>query len=172
MNATTYAARTKPHRGTVALQMIQDWIRTGQPIRPCRLTGRGKRTANDDHSARVRSILDALRVKYTTGNDAPRGGLTGQWIAPERASWRKLQPVREAWVNEAMAMIAREDAKDRERAQRLSALYAAKLAPWSYVLLTWWREQQYHPAPEPVLKAKQESGLSWSQVRTWCRANA
>lgn len=172
MNATTYATRTKPHRGTVALQMVQDWIRTGKPIRPCRLTGRGKRTANDDHSSRVLRILDALRVKYTTGNDAPRGGLTGQWIAPDCASWRKLQPVREAWIREQEEGQRRDMLEDQMRLARLSALYAAKLEPWSEVLLTWWREQQYHPAPEPVLKAKQESGLSWSQVRTWCRANA
>lgn len=59
----------------------QAWhIFRGGVIRPVWTTGSGRYCKNCDHTADICAVLDALRVKYVTGNDAPRGGLTGNYI--------------------------------------------------------------------------------------------
>lgn len=49
-------------------------------IRPCYTSGSGRFTSNQNHTCEVKRILDLLKVKYESGNDAPRGGETGNWI--------------------------------------------------------------------------------------------
>lgn len=49
-------------------------------IRPCYTAGRGRYIHNADHTFEVCALLDRLGVKYEKGNDAPRGGLTGNYI--------------------------------------------------------------------------------------------
>lgn len=180
MTHETYLSRTAPHRGTVALQMVQDWIAHGSKIRPCRLVGRGKRTANDDHTARVRAILDALRCKYNSGNDAPRGGLTGQWIHPDRASWRKLAPVREVWQAEedrrkaeAEKLAERKLEADKEQRGR----EAQALATWNSdgakgesLLIRWGLHAAAHSisirtAPAEVREEKDRLNVSWNEMK-------
>lgn len=59
----------------------QQWhIFRGGVIRPVWTSGRGRFCTNCDHTRDICAVLDALRVKYVTGNDAPRGGLTGNYI--------------------------------------------------------------------------------------------
>lgn len=52
----------------------------GGEVRPVWTSGSGRYCKNCDHTRDVCAVLDALRVKYVTGNDAPRGGLTGNYI--------------------------------------------------------------------------------------------
>ena len=52
----------------------------GGLIRPVWTSGRGRFCKNMNYTADICAVLDALRVKYETGNDAPRGGLTGCYI--------------------------------------------------------------------------------------------
>lgn len=49
-------------------------------IRPCWTSGAGRFCKNLDYTADVRRLLKALRVSFVEGNDAPRGGLTGNFI--------------------------------------------------------------------------------------------
>jgi hypothetical protein len=49
-------------------------------IRPCYVSGSGRFASNQDHTLEVKYILDMLKIKYEFGNDAPRGGLTGNYI--------------------------------------------------------------------------------------------
>ena len=49
-------------------------------IRPCLTAGRGRFVHNSDHTFEFCALLDRLGVKYEKGNDAPRGGLTGNYI--------------------------------------------------------------------------------------------
>ena len=59
----------------------QQWhIFRGDVIRPVWTSGRGRFCSNCDYTRDIIEVLDALRIKYTTGNDAPRGGLTGNFI--------------------------------------------------------------------------------------------
>ena len=49
-------------------------------IRPCYTSGSGRYISNQDHTTEVRALLDELNVRYEFGNDAARGGLTGNFI--------------------------------------------------------------------------------------------
>lgn len=49
-------------------------------IRPCFVSGSGRYTQNNDHSAEIKIMLQKLGVKFKTGNDAPRGGKSGDFI--------------------------------------------------------------------------------------------
>ena len=53
---------------------------SGGMIRPCYTSGHGRFIINQDHMAAVCMYFDRLGLKYETGNDAPRGGKTGQYI--------------------------------------------------------------------------------------------
>lgn len=56
------------------------WYFKGSIIRPCWTSGSGRFTTNLDHSQSICAVLDLLKIKYETGNDAPRGGATGKYI--------------------------------------------------------------------------------------------
>lgn len=49
-------------------------------IRTCHTNGSGRYTHNYDMTPDFRRLLDALKIKYVEGNDAARGGLTGNYI--------------------------------------------------------------------------------------------
>lgn len=49
-------------------------------IRPVYTRGSGKWTNIADHSAETTRLLDALKIKYIAGNDAPKGGRCGYFI--------------------------------------------------------------------------------------------
>lgn len=51
-----------------------------ETIRPCYASGMGRFWANLDYTAEVISLLNLIGVKFITGNDAPRGSATGNWI--------------------------------------------------------------------------------------------
>lgn len=55
-------------------------ISTGDVLRPCYVSGRGRHIKNNDHTQSIKKYLDILKVKYIFGNDAPRGGLTGNFV--------------------------------------------------------------------------------------------
>jgi hypothetical protein len=52
----------------------------GQEIRPVVTSGSGRHISNQDYTGRTVAILKLLGLKFETGNDAPRGGLTGNFI--------------------------------------------------------------------------------------------
>lgn len=59
----------------------QQWpIFRGGIIRPCWTSGTGRYCKNMDYTREICEVLDALRVNYEIGNDAPRGGATGKYI--------------------------------------------------------------------------------------------
>lgn len=75
-------------KATKAYQMVSDMINQtnktyavrGAIIRPCYASGSGRFTSNQDHTSAVVNILNLLGIKYQSGNDAPKGGLTGNFI--------------------------------------------------------------------------------------------
>lgn len=53
----------------------------GQKIHPNGYTGRGKHISKGaDHAYNIASILKEFSIKYESGNDAPKGGFSGEWI--------------------------------------------------------------------------------------------
>jgi hypothetical protein len=161
MKPETFETRTKPFRGTAALRMIKQWIIDGEPIRPCYTSGRGKHTSNVDRSGEVERILKVLNLKFTTGNDAPRGGLTGNWI---KVQGSKMKPVREAWEQKEAAEQAKvsEDLKAKNDAWAQG--YKEALGDDIEIFRAWWRSKVFHPAPKEVMQAKQANNLTWKEV--------
>lgn len=49
-------------------------------IRPCFVRGRGRFISNADYTKEIEDLLILLGVKYKVGNDAPKGGLHGNYI--------------------------------------------------------------------------------------------
>jgi hydrogenase maturation factor HypF (carbamoyltransferase family) len=52
----------------------------GNRIRPVHTSGSGRFCKNMDYTKDVIQLLEKLELKYTIGNDAPKGGLTGNYI--------------------------------------------------------------------------------------------
>ena len=52
----------------------------GNIIRPCHISGKGRFCSNLDYTSNIKYILDKIGVKYESGNDSSRGGLTGNYI--------------------------------------------------------------------------------------------
>lgn len=171
MKHSTYLKLLKEHRPTPTVRaMFEKWVRTNDRIRPCYTTGHGKRTKNSDHAVAVRSFLQNLGLTYEHGNDAPRGGRTGEWIKPH--GWGRFKPLRDHWSAEQEANQRADELKDQARLRAQAARYAGIVGDHRAVLIAWWNAKEYHPAPPEVLAAKQATGLTWKQVREYCRTNA
>lgn len=65
-------------------------------VRTCHTTGNGRFTSNSDSTKATMEALDTLGLTFTTGNDAPRGGLTGNWIDLTPESRRRIAPIAKA----------------------------------------------------------------------------
>ena len=75
-------------KSSKAYQIVKDLINGtnntymvyGDLIRPCSTSGRGRFTTNMDYTRETRSLLTLLGIKFESGNDSPRGGLTGNYF--------------------------------------------------------------------------------------------
>ena len=66
-------------RNSSAYKLLLNW--DGKSIiRTCSYYGGGKYISIHDDSRLIKSILNAIKVKYTCDNDAPRGGFYGNFI--------------------------------------------------------------------------------------------
>ncbi len=92
MQATTLknrlAKRYTGSKSTVAYKVLTDLVENTNKtymissglIRPVYVSGAKRFASNQDHTLAITRLLDLLGVKYESGNDAPRGGLTGNYI--------------------------------------------------------------------------------------------
>ena len=93
MKATTLQKRLdnryQGSKNTIAYKVVTDVInKTNNScrifwenlIRPVRTSGSGRFTTTLDYTRDVENLLDLIGVKYISGNDAPRGGATGNFI--------------------------------------------------------------------------------------------
>ena len=92
MQATTLknrlAKRYTGSKSTVAYKVLTDLVENTNKmymissgvIRPVYVSGAKRFASNQDHTLAITRLLDLLGVKYESGNDAPRGGLTGNFI--------------------------------------------------------------------------------------------
>lgn len=67
-------------KNTVAYKMLLEAISGKKLLRPCYVQGSGKHIKNQDHSLSLEKALREVGIEFTTGNDAPRGGLPGKFI--------------------------------------------------------------------------------------------
>lgn len=62
-------------KGTIILGWLES-VLAGDTVRP----GKSGRGLYENRTPEITSILDVLKFKYTTGNDAPRGGACGFYV--------------------------------------------------------------------------------------------
>ena len=75
-------------KNSKAYQIVKDLINGtkttymvyGNVIRPCATSGRGRFTSNLDYTKDTENLLNLLGIKFESGNDSPRGGLTGNYF--------------------------------------------------------------------------------------------
>lgn len=92
MQATTLKnrlAKLEIAKNSIAYKVIVDLVENTNKsykvfpagiIRPVHTSGSGRFISNQDHSRDISNLLDKLKVKYSEGNDAPRGGATGKYL--------------------------------------------------------------------------------------------
>lgn len=75
------ASEKRVNKTSAAYKLIVAACNKGDAMmRPCWTSGSGRFCKNMDYTADTCLLLDILRVQYERGNDAPRGGLTGNFI--------------------------------------------------------------------------------------------
>jgi len=60
-------------------------------IYTCKWVGNGRRRNVSSIYSQVVIILDTLKLKYKTGNDAPRGGLEGDYVKISKRAFQKIK---------------------------------------------------------------------------------
>ena len=81
-------AKSSVNKTTFAYQLVRDLAMNtnktykvyGDIIRPCHTSGTGRYTRNMDYTDDIIRLLKSLHVMFEIGNDAPRGGLTGNFF--------------------------------------------------------------------------------------------
>ena len=78
-------AKSSVNKTTFAYKVVAEIAGVGKcttynVIRPCYTSGSGRYISNQDHTSEVRALLDELNIRYEFGNDAARGGLTGNFF--------------------------------------------------------------------------------------------
>lgn len=63
-----------------ARKNIEALLNGAEMVRTCHTSGSGRFTSNIDSHAATIDGLTKLGLKFTQGNDSPRGGKTGQWV--------------------------------------------------------------------------------------------
>lgn len=56
------------------------WSIIGNQLRTCHTSGNGRFTTNLDYTSDVQLLCKKLRLLTETGNDAPKGGKTGNYV--------------------------------------------------------------------------------------------
>lgn len=75
-------AKSNVSKSCSAYSLMKEWLAAdgNKVIRPCWTSGRGRFTQNRDYTDQLCSLLDSMKVRYQRGNDAPRGGKTGNYV--------------------------------------------------------------------------------------------
>jgi len=115
-------------------------------------------------------LLEALGLDYTEGNDAPRGGKTGNFLQLTPSAIRKVKPITKEYMKAQEA-----ERKERQKAQAQEALNKRlalakeplsekeKMEAIAYIKENPMRSALAN-APKSVDKLKYASGLSWGQL--------
>lgn len=163
MNTATFNARLKSNKITGNARKNVIALTHGEiRVYTCHTSGSGRFTSNLDSTDTTIAALRALGLTFKTGNDAPRGGLTGNWIELDAAGRRKVAPI----IKEAKAASAEAKAKrNAATAARFSGIQG------NDILLAWWKSGMFHPAPAEVIHAKEAANMTWKEVRQYCKAS-
>lgn len=126
MNSQTFTDRLSraTNRPTVR-KLVAELVRHGE-TRTGYYTGRGKRTTANDNTTDVMTALRKMGIEAITGNDAPRGGVGGNYVKLTAKGKRVTAPVR-ADMKEAEEKAKQAAALAKAKAQQAAAEKEARL---------------------------------------------
>jgi hypothetical protein len=147
MKATIKSLGIKAKRLVTELAKSGNWT-----SHPNGYSGTGRHVSKTaDHAATLTESLELIGMAkgrhFSTGNDAPRGGWSGEFVTLLPAG-RRLKVI--ADIRRSDPVIAKVEPR------RPSLALAEQL-----ILDSWIRDGATHPCPEDVLAVKQKSQLSW-----------
>ena len=76
---------------SAAIHAIQRSMNSNDLIRPTRYVGSGRYIHVQDDSIYILELLTERGYKYTVGNDAPRGGASGNFIKCSKIAMKYLE---------------------------------------------------------------------------------
>jgi Fe2+ transport system protein FeoA len=123
------------------------------PVRPNYYTGSGRWSRRStDYAGQLVKRLEGLGMvqgrHFEVGNDAPFGGHTGEWV--------KLTP-----LGRRRKVFQKIRVKSATPGEEEPPKPVAPIAP---VIRHWHEAGAAHPAPDEVVAAKRESGLTWKMI--------
>lgn len=143
---------SKPLREMVLAALLSP----GELIRTCYITGSGSYARNQDYHDRLKTILRKHGIPYSEGNDAPRGGKTGQWVkVSDSIAGINLRAFLET---ESLRREEEERKKEEKIRANLPTPGDGTPTPAEWVALP---ERDRHPAPKHIHAMKYASGLTW-----------
>ena len=78
-------SNSEANSGSMGIGGCRAFIDGGEiMIRPCFVRGSGRYISNADYTSDICTAFNKLGVKYTQGNDAPKGGKPGNFIRVKR----------------------------------------------------------------------------------------
>jgi hypothetical protein len=133
--------------------------------RPCSWS-RSKGYCNlRDMSYNVMDALDLLGIDYETGNDAPKGGKSGDFIKLTTKGRRQVAKYNAKRMDiieaEKEAIKAKQEADLKAKRERLEALEIDSPEK----IMTDFFTNEIHPAAIEVMAAKEILGGSWNSLR-------
>lgn len=98
-------------KGSNGYKAVMQWLElcdNAQLIRTGHYNGSGRWSSASSCMAAATWILTQVKVKYSSGNDAPRGGVTGEWIKIETKFEETKELLREKAERDAQERAKRE----------------------------------------------------------------
>lgn len=153
MNTTIKSLGIKAKRLVTELAESGNWT-----VHPNGYSGCGRHVSRTaDHAATLSLALASIGLvfgrHFSTGNDAPRGGWSGEFVTLLPAG-RRLKVITD--IRRSKPVIA----KVEPQRPSPSLLSLAE----QLILDSWIRDGSSHPCPEDVLIVKQKSQLSWRAI--------
>jgi hypothetical protein len=88
--AANRLAKTTVSKSSIAYKVVAELLQLpnatktykvfGNIIRPVHTSGSGRFTSNMDYTKDIQSLLASIGIETILGNDAPKGGLTGNYL--------------------------------------------------------------------------------------------
>ncbi len=119
------------------------------------------------------TALDAMKIDYITGNDAPRGGHSGNYIEltakgkRQVKDWLRLRKEYSRKLQEHATLVQSFRAANSVNKAVNKAIFIQNMPKNSSddVVLREYFNLEVHPAPAEVMQAKANTGMSWGDLR-------
>ena len=154
----TLAIGQSVSKNSTAYKLAMELATQSDKVSTCHATGSGRWTSNADSTDTLSKALTKAGISHVVGNDAPRGGKAGQFIALTDLS--QVAEIRAEFLAKQVAAIPVVESKtiSAEIINTLAGLEGQDLIKEFF-------KNEIHPCPPAVLAFKNASGLGWAILR-------